>query len=307
MAAVALALVLATSGPKVARAQAPAADPAASLQVQAGQSATELAMDHVPPGTTIEQFLLALWRLNPLAFQGGDLNRLQAGAVLRLPTAKEANAMPPEQAREQLAGLRHAPSTPSALAAVPDAQARQALAPVAAPDASAAQAAPTQPVPAAVAASAPATGLAVPALAAAVLALLAWLWRRQSAATAAKPKAQPASVGPEEQAQGRFQPVLPGERPAPAVPPPASQPPVAKPALFDLDLNLDGPAPPLDLPEPVRPTAVKHAGPRPLDLGSVSLDLDSPPRKASAPGPLDLSGLSLDLDPTPAKDLKDAP
>ena len=78
----------------------------ATLTVSSGLSASELALDQVPPGTTIAQFLLALYKLNPAAFLDGDLNRLQVKARMRLPTAEEANQVPLAQAREDIARLQ---------------------------------------------------------------------------------------------------------------------------------------------------------------------------------------------------------
>ena len=281
------------------------------MVVAPGQSATEIAMDQVPAGTTMELFLLAIYKLNTPAFVAGDINRLLAGASLRLPTAEEANAVPLAQAREQLVQLRQGQAAASP-AALTDANA--GAAPSSAPAAPAASAAdPALPPPAAVS-SAPA--LAAPdaqnplmlALGlAATLALLAWEWRRRRVAAPSAEQPQPRqSAAPEQQAQGRFQPVLPSDKPASKLESEAAQhKPAAKPALFDLDLNLDGPAPALDLPLAARSSKSANpfsspklsTPPGPLDLGKLSLDLDSAPRPARTPGPLDLSGLSLDLEP----------
>jgi hypothetical protein len=118
---------------------------------------------------------------------------------------------------------------------------------------------------------------------AAVFALLVlglWRWRRQPSVSSPT-AAPPAAAATEDQAQGRFQPVLP-KSPAGARPPgrsvtdsdaptnaknrPEGRAPTTggpKPALFDLDLNLDGKAPP-------------------LDLGGLSLDL-APPGPSALP------------------------
>ncbi len=293
------------------------------LVVAPGQSATEIAMDQVPAGTTMELFLLALYKLNTPAFVAGDINRLLAGASLRLPTAEEANAVPLAQARDQLEQLRQgqaaAPAAPAAPAALDAASAgaapTSANEALAAPEASAA--APALPSPAAVgsapamaAADAPNPLMLTLGLAAA-LALLAWAWVRRRAATPSAKQPQPRpSAAPEQHAQGRFQPVLPSDKAAAKLetetaPPQAHHKPAAKPALFDLDLNLDGPAPALDLPVAARQSKSSNPStspklstpPAPLDLGKLSLDLESSPGPARTPGPLDLSGLSLDLEP----------
>jgi pilus assembly protein FimV len=293
------------------------AQSAATMVVAPGQSATEIAMDQVPAGTTMELFLLAIYKLNTPAFVAGDINRLLAGASLRLPTADEANAVPLAQAREQLVQLRQgqaavAVAAPAATTALDAASA--GAAPMSAQTAAAAStAAPALPSPAAVSsdpamAAAEAQNPLMLALGlAATLALLAWEWRRRRAAAPSAKQPQPRqSAAPEQQAQGRFQPVLPLDKPASKLESEAAQhKPAAKPALFDLDLNLDGPAPALDLPLAARSSQSANpfsspklsTPPGPLDLGKLSLDLDSAPRPARTPGPLDLSGLSLDLEP----------
>ena len=289
------------------------AQSAATMVVAPGQSATEIAMDQVPAGTTMELFLLAIYKLNTPAFVAGDINRLLAGASLRLPTAEEANAVPLAQAREQLELLRQgaataaAPNEVSAGAAPSSAQA--------APAASAAD--PALPPPAAVSSapshSAPESQQRVPLILAlaAALALLAWTLSRRRAATPPAQQPPPSQSGAQEPpAQGRFQPVLPADPTAAKLEPEGAPPqghhqPAAKPALFVLDLNLDGPAPALDLPLAARSSKSANpiskpklsTPPGPLDLGKLSLDLDSAPRPARTPGPLDLSGLSLDLEP----------
>jgi pilus assembly protein FimV len=292
-----------------------AAQTPAPLVVAPGQSATEIAMDQMPAGTTMELFLLALYKLNTPAFVAGDINRLLVGASLRLPTADEANALPLAQARDQLGQLLQGPgAAPTALDATSPGAAPmlpQATAPAVS------EAAPALPSPAAVN-SARATAapdaqnptMLTLGLAAAV-ALLAWGWIRRRAAAASAKQPQPReSAAQEQHAQGRFRPVLPSDKPVskfetePA-PPQAHHQPAAKPALFDLNLNLDGPAPFLDLPVAERSSksANPMSGPKlstppaPLDLGKLSLDLESSPRPARTPGPLDLSGLSLDLEP----------
>lgn len=283
------------------------AQAAASLVVSPGRSATELALDQVPPGTTTVQFLLAIYRLNPSAFLGGDLNRLQAQARLRLPTAEEANQVPLAQAREDIARLQaglplaadsatgtgSAPASPASPSATPPAA---SSAPAPEPPAEAAPAPPptpaASPAPLAATPSKP-TELPLPWLGAGVallLALGALSWRRRLKPAAA-PTA-PAAGDMEAQAQGRFKPALPQEKGA--TPPPAQ--PTPKPALFDLDLNLGGSAPALDLNLPKASTGISGPALGPLP----DLELPTAP-SARSPGPLDLSGLSLDLDtPSPA-------
>lgn len=63
-------------------------------------------------GNRLDQAMLALLRANPDAFLGDDINRLRQGAVLRIPSATDIAAIPPEEAaqvvREQLRQWRQA-------------------------------------------------------------------------------------------------------------------------------------------------------------------------------------------------------
>nr|WP_275672691.1 FimV/HubP family polar landmark protein [Thermomonas flagellata] len=63
-------------------------------------------------GNRLDQAMLALLRANPDAFLGDDINRLRQGAVLRIPSAADIAAIPPEEAaqvvREQLRQWRQA-------------------------------------------------------------------------------------------------------------------------------------------------------------------------------------------------------
>lgn len=278
--------------------------------VQAGQSASEVAQDQVPSGTSIDQFLLAIYLRNPQAFAGGDIDRLLAQTRLSLPSADESNAVPADQAREQLARLRagqtlHSPPSPPAAAPAPE------------PAAHAPERLPA-PIPA------PSPGTAPPSAASAWLAWVAlavvllgawggWNRRRRSVVQAASPP----PIDQEARAQGRFQPVLPGSPEAaqpraraqthaqdaapagkdrPAGPATAQG---ARPALFDLDLSLDGQAPPLDLSLPrASPGAAPPRAPQPPKTPDLTREA-TPAARAS--GPLDLRGISLDLDPPAPK------
>jgi pilus assembly protein FimV len=51
---------------------------------------------------TLEQMLVALYRANPNAFAGSNMNRLKAGTILRLPEATDAMAVPAPDARREV-------------------------------------------------------------------------------------------------------------------------------------------------------------------------------------------------------------
>src|SRR5690606_6367376 len=52
------------------------------------------------PGASRDQMLVALYRANPDAFIGDNINRLKAGAVLSVPSADQAAAIPTSEARQ---------------------------------------------------------------------------------------------------------------------------------------------------------------------------------------------------------------
>jgi pilus assembly protein FimV len=69
------------------------------VTVQRGDTASKIAGAHKPADVSLDQMLVALLQANPDAFVGGNINRMRAGAVLDLPGAAEAAAVPPAEAR----------------------------------------------------------------------------------------------------------------------------------------------------------------------------------------------------------------
>lgn len=77
--------------PRVA-APAPVAAPAAAddtYKVQRGDTLNKIAARTKPAEVSLEQMLVALFRSNPDAFVGNNMNRLKTGPVLRIPKADE--------------------------------------------------------------------------------------------------------------------------------------------------------------------------------------------------------------------------
>ena len=79
------------------RAPAPkAAAPAAAAgtgeygPVQRGDTLSKIAQGNKPDGVTLDQMLVSLYRANPDAFDGKNMNRLKTGKILRVPTAEQA-------------------------------------------------------------------------------------------------------------------------------------------------------------------------------------------------------------------------
>ena len=77
--------------------------------VPRGARLSGIARRMTPPGATLEQTAMALYRNSQGAFINSDINRLRVGAELMIPTAGELFALGPEAARKQyraaLAGL----------------------------------------------------------------------------------------------------------------------------------------------------------------------------------------------------------
>ncbi|MCX7898030.1 MAG: hypothetical protein N2441_09175 [Rhodocyclaceae bacterium] len=74
-------------------------EPVSEVQVKAGDTLAKIARAHKPTTVTLDQMLVALFETNPRAFIAGNMNRLRAGAILRLPDAETAAAIDADRAR----------------------------------------------------------------------------------------------------------------------------------------------------------------------------------------------------------------
>ena len=79
--------------PEQAGAAAPAAPPGKYGPVKKGDTLSGIAMATKPAGVTLEQMLVALYRANSDAFAGKNMNRLDAGTILRIPGSEEIAAI----------------------------------------------------------------------------------------------------------------------------------------------------------------------------------------------------------------------
>jgi pilus assembly protein FimV len=91
----------------VAAAPRPASKPAAAASdasdtyyVRAGDTLSGIARRHAQSGVSLDQMLVGLYRGNPDAFAGNNMNRLKAGAKLSVPDAQAAGAITNEEARQ---------------------------------------------------------------------------------------------------------------------------------------------------------------------------------------------------------------
>ncbi|MDE2083197.1 MAG: hypothetical protein KGI90_17770, partial [Burkholderiales bacterium] len=72
----------------------------AEVKVRTGDTLTGIAARTQQPGISLDQMLVSLFRGNPQAFMGDNMNRLKSGAVLSVPTADEAAKVSTQQAHE---------------------------------------------------------------------------------------------------------------------------------------------------------------------------------------------------------------
>lgn len=87
------------------RSAAPAPAPRPSTDaytVRRGDTLNRIASSHAQPGVSLDQMLVALYRANRDAFDGGNINRLRAGAVLAIPGADAAAAIDAGEARREI-------------------------------------------------------------------------------------------------------------------------------------------------------------------------------------------------------------
>ena len=101
-------------------------------RVRSGDSLSRIAGRTQRPGVSLDQMLVSLFRANPQAFVGENMNRLKAGSVLSVPSAEEAGKITPQAAREVIQaqsadfGAYRQRLASGVTTATPDAPARQA-------------------------------------------------------------------------------------------------------------------------------------------------------------------------------------
>ena len=69
-------------------------------RVRSGDSLSRIAGRTQRQGVSLDQMLVSLFRANPQAFVGDNMNRLKAGSVLSVPSSEEAVKLTPQAARE---------------------------------------------------------------------------------------------------------------------------------------------------------------------------------------------------------------
>jgi pilus assembly protein FimV len=71
-------------------------------QVRRGDTLRGIAQTHRSGGASLDQMLIALFRENPSAFDGENMNRLRAGAILKVPAEAAVQAIEPARARREI-------------------------------------------------------------------------------------------------------------------------------------------------------------------------------------------------------------
>ncbi|MCW5636029.1 MAG: hypothetical protein KIT17_22020, partial [Rubrivivax sp.] len=97
------ALPGATPSPPRLTSRAPAPPPATSgdeVRVRRGDTLSGIASRVQRAGVSLDQMLVSLFRANPEAFMGQNMNRLRAGVVLQVPGADAAGQVSAQEARE---------------------------------------------------------------------------------------------------------------------------------------------------------------------------------------------------------------
>ena len=86
-------------GKPVAADAAPAKKAAGEYKVKAGDTLSRIASELKPSGVSLDMMLVALYRANPDAFRGENMNRMQAGRILAVPGADAVRATDAAEAK----------------------------------------------------------------------------------------------------------------------------------------------------------------------------------------------------------------
>ena len=88
------------ASPAPAREPRPAAAGADEYKVKAGDSLSRIASRTQRPGVSLDQMLVSLYRGNPQAFIGNNMNLLKSGVVLNVPSAESAKGVTASEAHQ---------------------------------------------------------------------------------------------------------------------------------------------------------------------------------------------------------------
>lgn len=80
----------------------PPTGPTESYKVRLGDTLNTIASHHQIDGVSLDQMLVGLYRENRQAFLGGNMNRLKAGVILRVPSPEDLQTISLEQASNEV-------------------------------------------------------------------------------------------------------------------------------------------------------------------------------------------------------------
>ena len=71
-------------------------------EVKRGDTLSKIALKFKPQDVSLEQMLVALYRDNPEAFAGKNMNRLKAGPLMSIPNPSEAASVDAKEAKREV-------------------------------------------------------------------------------------------------------------------------------------------------------------------------------------------------------------
>ena len=75
---------------------------AGAFQVKRGDTLYRIARNVTGPGVNLNQMLIALYRANPDAFSGNNINRLKAGRIIQIPDSSQVEAVSASEAGKEI-------------------------------------------------------------------------------------------------------------------------------------------------------------------------------------------------------------
>ncbi len=88
-------------------------------EVRRGDTLFGIARKAKHEGVSRNQMILAIWRANPSAFPGGNINVLEVGTVLNIPSRETVAAIDPAEADQQVRELLAHPTAPQVASVKP--------------------------------------------------------------------------------------------------------------------------------------------------------------------------------------------
>lgn len=79
-----------------------APEAAKEYKTKSGDNLSKIAKEMQLEGYSLDQMLVALYRSNPEAFDGGNMNRLKVGQIIKAPTYDDLSAVAPQEASQEI-------------------------------------------------------------------------------------------------------------------------------------------------------------------------------------------------------------